>query len=84
MIDHIAFDSKTEKFYKACKKVYNRVSTVNVDEVKQELEAEESDKIDLYSLLIEEHYPDWQQRYSLKETLSQIYKAFTKHVFLDF
>ncbi|MBU1934632.1 DNA primase [Patescibacteria group bacterium] len=59
LIDSIPFDTRTEKFYKACRKVYNRLSTIDLGELKKELEPDDHEKLQIYPLLIEEHYPDF-------------------------
>lgn len=67
LIDSIPFDSATEMFYKAFKKVYNRLSTIDVAEVKSELEQDNAEKIDVYFLLVDEYYPDFSDDAAEKE-----------------
>jgi DNA primase len=59
LIGTIPFDERTEKFYMACKKVYNRLSAMNIEEIRKELGEEDGGKIEIYSLLVENNYPDF-------------------------
>lgn len=72
LINSIPFDQNTEKFYIACGKVYNRLSAISIDEIKKELDEDESEKIEIYSLLIEDNYPDFAEDGIKKEILNLI------------
>jgi DNA primase len=72
LIDSIPFDKKTEKFYKVCKKVYNRLSVIDIEEFKKELDEEEQGMIEIYSLLIEDNYPDFGDDAAEREVINLI------------
>jgi len=72
LIDSIPFDKNAEKFYLACKKVYNRLSAISIDAIREELDEEEREKIEIYSLLIDDNYPDFGDDASEKEVLNLI------------
>ena len=57
LIDTIPFDPETKRFYNACKLVYKEKSGIALDELKIELTPEEIEKVDIYRLLVDEHYP---------------------------
>ncbi len=72
LIDTIPLDSETEKFYKTLKKVYTLESSVNMSSVKEELAEEDREKINIFTLLIDEHYPDFAENAVEKEVISLI------------
>ena len=72
LIDSVPLEMGTEKFYKACKKVYNRLSMVDLDAVKEELDEEDKEKVQVYALLIDDHYPDFSEEAVKKEILEFI------------
>ncbi|MBU0727846.1 DNA primase [Patescibacteria group bacterium] len=72
LIDSVPFDPNTEKFYKACKKVYNRLSAVGIEALREELDSEDHGKVEIYSLLIEEHYPDFADDAAEKEVMNLV------------
>jgi DNA primase len=72
LISSIPFDENTEKFYKVCKNVYNRLSVIDIDEVKKELEKEDGAKIEIYSLLIENNYPDFSKEAAEHEVIDLV------------
>jgi DNA primase len=59
LIDNIPIDLKTEKFYMVLKRVYNRLSAIDLESIKQELDEDDRGKTEIYSLLIENNYPDF-------------------------
>jgi len=69
LIDSTHFDPSTEKIYKVIKKVYSSRSAIELDEVKQELDEADREKLDILPLLIEEHYPDFSQESAEKEVM---------------
>ena len=73
LIDTIPFDPATEKFYKACKNVYNRLSMIDVTAVKEELDPADAEKINVYSLLADEYYPDSSEELCQREVISLIH-----------
>jgi DNA primase len=72
LINSIPFDENTEKFYKVCKNVYNRLSVIDIDEVRKELEKEDRTKIEIYSLLIENNYPDFSKEAAEHEVIDLV------------
>lgn len=66
-INNIPVDPDTERFYSALKKVYTSGSSIDVDAVKEELSEEEQGKINIYTLLIEDIYPDFSQDAAKRE-----------------
>lgn len=69
LVDNLPFDTSTEKFYKACKKVYNRLSMIDIKALKEELEDSDAEKVTIYSLLIEDNYPDFSDEAIEKEVI---------------
>lgn len=67
LIDNIPFDEGTKRFYTALKKVYTNASSIDLIQVKNELEEDDRDKIDIFGLLAEEHYPDFPEDHAEKE-----------------
>ncbi|MBI5411995.1 DNA primase [Candidatus Peregrinibacteria bacterium] len=73
LITNLGFDSATEKFYTACKKVYTASGSLDIDLLKTTLETEEErERCTIYQLLIEEHYPDFSEESAIKEALSLV------------
>ena len=72
LIDSIPFNAETEKFYKICKNVYNRLSAIDVNAVKKELSEEDKEKTDIYPLLIEDNYPDFSDEAAEREVMNLI------------
>ena len=80
LIDNIALDERIEKFYIALKKVYNRQSAIQMEMVKEELDESERKRLDLYHLLIEEHYPDFSKEATQKEVMMLIHAINRKNI----
>lgn len=72
LIDTIPFDSKTEKFYKICKRVYACQSIIDIEAVRGELDEEDKGKIEIFALLIEDNYPDFSDEAAEKEVLDLV------------
>jgi len=72
LIDSTYFDSATEKIYKVIKKVYSLRSAIKLDEVKEELNDIDREKLNVLPLLIDEHYPDFSQESAEKEVMNLI------------
>lgn len=86
LMENIGLNEALEKFYKAYKNVYNRLSAVNLESLKAEFPPEEADKLDVYRLLIETRYPDFSEEAATKEVQrlvkeinQQSLKALQKH-----
>jgi len=67
LIDNIPADPNTEKFYTVLKKVYTRESSIDPDKLKEDLSAEDEEKIDIYALLIEESYQNFSEELAKRE-----------------
>lgn len=67
LINNIPVDPKTEVFYNALKNVYTRESSLNIDLAREELSQENQENVGIYSLLIEEAYPDFSEDLTKKE-----------------
>lgn len=72
LIDNIALNSDTEKFYNLLKKVYTLGSSLDMSRFKEELSEEDREKIEIYSMLIEESYPDFSEGAVAREVKSLI------------
>jgi DNA primase len=72
LIDSIPFDKNSEKFYKVCKNVYNRLSAIDLEEIRKELDKEEREKIEIYSLLVEDNYPDFSDEAAEREVINLV------------
>ena len=72
LIDNIPIDMKTEKFYMAFKRVYNRLSAIDLEAVKAELEDDDRGKTEIYSLLIETDYPDFSDEATEREVMNLV------------
>ncbi len=72
LIDNIALNSDTEKFYNLLKKVYTLGSSLDMSHFKEELSEEDREKIEIYSMLIEESYPDFSEGAAAKEVKNLI------------
>ena len=72
LIDTIALEPLTEKFYIACKTVYNSASAIELGQVLTQLTPEEGERINLYRLLIEEQYPDFSEEATEREVANLI------------
>jgi DNA primase len=70
LIDNIPIDLKTEKFYMVLKRVYNRLSAIDLEAIKLELEEDDRGKIEIYSLLIESNYPDFSDEAMEREVVN--------------
>lgn len=66
-INNIPVDPDTERFYSALKKVYTSGSSIDIGAVRDELGEEEQEKIDIYTLLIEDIYPDFPEDAAKRE-----------------
>ncbi|MFH0838036.1 MAG: DNA primase [Patescibacteria group bacterium] len=80
LIDIAGFDPATEKIYKTIKRVYNSRSILNIDELRAELSESERERLDILTLLIEEHYPDFSQEAAEKEVITLIRQINRKNV----
>ncbi|MFH0821020.1 MAG: DNA primase [Candidatus Peregrinibacteria bacterium] len=67
LIDNIPFDSETRAFYNVCKAVYEQEGGLKVDEIKNRLEPEASEALEIFRLLVEEHYPDFSEEAAERE-----------------
>lgn len=67
LIDNVPFDTNTERFYNLLKKVYTLGSPINMERVLSELTEEERENVSIYSLLIDEKYPDFPKELAGKE-----------------
>lgn len=72
LIDVADFDPTTEKIYKNLKRVYNSLSTIDMESVRAGLSEEELERLDILPLLIEEYYPDFSEEAAKKEVISLI------------
>ena len=81
LIDNIPLDPETEKFYNALKKVYTLKSSIDVSSVKDELIEEDQEKTDIYTLLIEEVYPDISEELAHKEAGKLIHEINRKNLY---
>ena len=63
----IPFDTETKPFYFASKNVYGKSRVLNVEEVRQALPPGDSEQVDIYRLLIDEHYPDFSDEAAERE-----------------
>lgn len=72
LIDSIPLDEGTEKFYTTLKKVYTLESSIDLGRFREELSEEDQEKIDIYSLLTEQFYPDFSQEAAKKEILKLV------------
>lgn len=69
LINFISENSHNEKIYKTLKSVYDSESRIEIGKVKEHLEPELQEKIDVLSLLIDEHYQDIDGEVAEKEVL---------------
>jgi len=81
LIDSVPFDPETERFYNALKKVYTRESSLRIDEFKDELDEEELEKVQIYTLLVDEYYPDFTEDLARKEIKKLIKEINRKNIF---
>lgn len=72
LIDVAGFDPATEKIYKNLKRVYNSLSTIDIESVRVGLSEQEQEKFQILPLLIEEYYPDFSEEAAKKEVISLI------------
>lgn len=63
-------NAEVEKIYNALKNVYDLKGLIEVSSLKEELPEELHSKIDILSLLIDEHYPDINEEAAKKEVLN--------------
>ena len=80
LIDTIGLNEALEKFYNTCKNVYNRLSVMDIEAVKAELSPEEAEKLEIYSLLVETHYPDFSKEATLKEVKGLVKEINQKNI----
>ncbi len=67
LIDNIPLNPNTERFYNILKKVYTRESSMDISNFREELSKEDREQIDIYTLLIDEFYPDFSEELAEKE-----------------
>ncbi len=80
LIENIGADPVTETFYKTMKSVYTLEGPLDVDALKAALEAGEREKVDIYSLLIDEKYPDFSEEAAEKEIRSLVRSINQKNI----
>jgi len=81
LIDNIPIDPTTERFYNTLKKVYTRESSVNMSRIKEEFSEEDLEKINIYSLLIDEFYPEFAEDSAKKEIRKLIREINRKNIY---
>lgn len=72
LIEMSTFDPETEKIYNAIKNVYDSGSEIEGIALKSMLPETCHEKLDLLTLLIDEHYPEINQKLAEKEMLSLV------------
>ncbi len=77
LINSIPLQPDTEKFYNLLEKVYTRESSINMSSFKEGLSEDEKGKIDIYTLLIDEFYPDFSED-SVKKEVSKLTKEINR------
>ncbi len=60
-------NGEAERFYKACETVYNRLCALEKEALTAEFSPEEAEKMEVYSLLVEAHYPDFTEEAAEQE-----------------
>ena len=81
LIDNIPIDPNTESFYNTLKKVYTLKSSIDLEGIKEALSEEDREKVDLYTLLIEEFYPDISEKLVHREVKKLIHEINRKNLF---
>jgi len=81
LIDNIPLNPNTEKFYNTLKKGYTAKSSVDVSRFKEELSEEDREKVGIYSMLIEEDYPDFSEEAARREVKKLIKEINRKNLY---
>jgi len=80
LIDNVPFDERTERFYNVLKKVYTLGRSIDMKDVLSELTEEEKENMTIYSLLIDEKYPDFPRELAEKEAEKLIRQINRKNI----
>lgn len=81
LIDNIPFDPETKLFYNLLKSVYARDRALDFGVLKQELDDEHQEKMDILRLLIEDHYPDFSEDAAEREMRDLIREINRKNLY---
>ena len=81
LINSIPLMPDTEKFYNMLEKVYTRESSIKVSSFKEVLSEEEREKIDIYTLLVDEFYPDFSEGAAKREISKLIHEINRKNLY---